>query len=424
MKIVKRLTLTALFCILVTSVAVAQTITQAKNPEEVGLSKQRLARIGQVLTRQIDERSFPGAVALVARKGRIAYFEAIGQLDPKTGTPMAKDAIFRLYSMTKPFTSVAMMMLVEEGRLRLTDPVGVYLPQLGNLKVAVPSTDTSGKPTYTLVPAESPVTLYELMRHTSGIVYAGFTKTEYIKELYTKENVGWAGVSPAEQLDALAKVPLAHQPGRVWEYGLSIDVVGRVIESVTGAPLSRFLDERIFRPLRMKDTTFHVPTDRVKRIAQPLATDRATDQPIILHDVTVPPKNDAGGAGAAGTAMDYMQFLQMLANGGQLGGKRLLARTIVRHMTSDHLGDIKPAIPTLPPGYGFGLGFAIRRADGLNAAPGSAGEYNWGGAGGTMFWVDPKEQLVAILMTQAQPGTWQREFKELFRQLVYQAIVD
>jgi len=423
MKIVKRLTLAALFCILVTSVGVAQTIPQATNPEEVGLSKERLARIGQVLSRQIDVRSFPGAVAMVARKGRIAYFEAVGQLDPKTGTPMDKNAIFRLYSMTKPFTSVAMMMLVEEGRLRLMDPVGVYLPQLAKLEVAEPSTDSGGKPTYKLVAARSPVTLYDLLRHTSGIVYSGFTQIGYIKDLYIKENVGWAGVTPAEQLDALAKVPLAHQPGTKWEYGLSLDVAGRVIESVTGSQLSRFLDERIFRPLGMTDTTFLLPAEKAKRLAQPLATDRA-GQPIVLHDVTVPSKNDAGGAGSAGTAMDYMRFLQMLANGGQFDGQRLLGRTIVRHMTSDHLGDIKPAIPTLPAGYGFGLGFAVRRADGLNGVPGSAGEYNWGGAGGTMFWVDPKEQLVAILMAQAQPGALQREFKELFRQLVYQAIVD
>lgn len=401
----------------------ADALETAK-PEEVGLSTERLARIGPALNRQIDAHSFPGAVALVARKGRIAYFEAIGRLDPKTGTPMAKDAIFRLYSMTKPFTSVGLMMLVEEGRVRLTDPVGIYLPQLANLQVAAPSTDASGKLTYTLVAAERPVTLYELMRHTSGIVYAGFTKTDYIKERYTKANVGWAGMTPAEQLDTLATVPLARQPGTMWEYGLSTDVVGRVVESVTGAPLGRFLDERIFRPLRMTDTTFHVPGDKVKRIAQPVEIDRATGKPITLHDVTVAPKNDAGGAGAAGTAMDYMRFLQMLANGGQLDGQRLLARTIVRHMTSDHLGDIKAATTTLAPGYGFGLGFAVRRADGLNGAPGSAGEYTWGGAGGTAFWVDPKEQLVVVLMTQAQPGPWQREFKELFRQLVYQAIAD
>jgi len=397
---------------------------QPGTPEEVGLSKERLARIGQVLNGQIEMRSFPGAVALVARKGRVAYFEAVGQLDPKTGSPMSKDAIFRLYSMTKPFTSVAAMILVEEGRLRLTDPVGTYLPKLLKLDVAVPGTDSNGKATYTVVPSERPVTVYDLMRHTSGLVYAGSTRNEYVKDLYAKENVGWSGVTPAEQLDALAKVPLARQPGTMWEYGLSTDVVGRVVESVSGMPLGRFLDERIFRPLGMKDTTFLVPPDKVKRLAQPLAVDRATGKPITLHDVTVAPKNDAGGAGAAGTAMDYARFLQMLANGGYLDSKWILAGTTVRLMTADHLGDIKPAIPLLAPGYGFGLGFAIRRADGLSGVAGSAGEYNWGGAGGTMFWVDPREQLVAVLMTQAQPGPWQREFRELFRQLVYQAIVD
>ena len=393
-------------------------------PEEVGLSKERLARIGQMLNGQIEVRSFPGAVALVARKGRVAYFEAVGQLDPKTSSPMSKDAIFRLYSMTKPFTSVAAMILVEEGRLRLTDPVGTYLPKLLKLDVAAQGTDSNGKATYTVVPSERPVTVYDLMRHTSGLVYAGFTRNEYVKDLYAKENVGWSGVTPAEQLEALAKVPLARQPGTMWEYGLSTDVVGRVVESVTGMPLGRFLDERVFRPLGMKDTTFLVPPDKVRRLAQPLAVDRATGKPIILHDVTVAPKNDAGGAGAAGTAMDYARFLQMLANGGYLDGRWILAGTTVRLMTADHLGDIKPAIPLLAPGYGFGLGFAIRRADGLSGVAGSAGEYNWGGAGGTMFWVDPREQLVAVLMTQAQPGPWQREFRELFRQLVYQAIAD
>ena len=394
------------------------------SPEEVGLSKERLARIGQMLNGQIEMRSFPGAVALVARKGRVAYFEAVGQLDPKTGSPMSKDAIFRLYSMTKPFTSVAAMILVEEGRLRLTDPVGTYLPKLLKLDVAAQGTDSNGKATYTVVPSERPVTVYDLMRHTSGLVYAGSTRNEYVKDLYAKENVGWSGVTPAEQLEALAKVPLARQPGTMWEYGLSTDVVGRVVESITGTSLGSFLDERLFRPLGMKDTTFLVPPDKVRRLAQPLAVDRATGKPITLHDVTVASKNDAGGAGAAGTAIDYARFLQMLANGGYLDSKWILAGTTVRLMTADHLGDIKPAIPLLAPGYGFGLGFAIRRADGLSGVAGSAGEYNWGGAGGTMFWVDPREQLVAVLMTQAQPGPWQREFRELFRQLVYQAIVD
>jgi len=390
-------------------------------PEQVGLSRERLARIPPALSRQIESKNFPGAVVLVARRGRIAYFEAIGQLDPKTGTPMSKDAIFRLYSMTKPFTSVAAMMLVEEGRIRLMDPIGTYLPPLANLQVIAPSSDASAAPA--TVAAQRPVTVYDLLRHTSGLVYGSFTPNAQLKELYAKANAGWAGVTPAEQIDNLAKVPLAHQPGTVWEYGLSTDVLGRVVESVTGVRLSRFLDDRVFRPLRMKDTTFQLQPPQVKRLAQPLEIDR-TGKPVTLLDVTAEPKNDAGGAGAAGTALDYAAFLQMLANGGQLDGRRLLARTTVRHMTSDHLGDIKPAHQILPSGYGFGLGFAVRRADGLNPVLAAAGEYNWGGAGGTSFWVDPKEQLVAVLMTQAQPGPAQREFKELFRQLVYQAIAE
>src|SRR5438445_6847547 len=195
---------------------VAQALPTA-TPEEVGLSRERLARIAPALSRQIEAKSFPGAVALVARKGRIAYFEAIGQLDPKSATPMPKDAIFRLYSMTKPFTSVAAMMLVEEGRLRLTDPVGMYLPQLGNLEVLTPSTDASGKTTYTTVAAQRPVTVYDLLRHTSGMVYGGFTPNAELKELYAKANVTWSGVTPAEQLESLAKVPLAPPPGTMWE---------------------------------------------------------------------------------------------------------------------------------------------------------------------------------------------------------------
>jgi CubicO group peptidase (beta-lactamase class C family) len=390
-------------------------------PEEVGLSRDRLARIAPVLSRQIEAKSFPGAVAVVARKGRIAYFEAIGQLDPKTGTPMSKDAIFRLYSMTKPFTSVAAMMLVEDGRLRLNDPVGMYLPQLAKLEVL--SVEGAGASAAT-VAAQRQVTVYDLLRHTSGMVYATFTANAQLKELYTKANVAWQGVTPAEQVETLARVPLARQPGTMWEYGMSTDVLGRVVEAVMGAPLGRVLDERVFRPLKMTDTTFHIQGQRVKRLAQPFETDRATGNPIALYDVTVAPKNDAGGAGAAGTAVDYARFLQMMANGGELDGRRLLARTTVRHMTSDHLGDIKPAHALLPVGYGFGLGFAVRRADGLNGTVGSAGQYTWGGAGGTTFWVDPKEQLVAVLMTQAQPGAWQREFTELFRQMVYQAIAE
>jgi CubicO group peptidase (beta-lactamase class C family) len=394
------------------------------DPAEVGFDAGRLRRIDAHFAPYVDDGRLPGWLALVSRRGEIAHLSTYGSRDLASGAPVETDTLFRIYSMSKPVTSVAAMMLVEEGRIRLTDPVGMYLPQLAKLDVLVQTTDSSGKTSFTTVPAQRPVQVYDLLRHTSGLVYGSFTPNVRIKELYAEANVNWQGVTPQEQLASFAKVPLAHQPGTAWEYSMSTDIAGRVIEAVTGTPLSRFVDERVFKPLRMVDTTFHVPSQHVKRLAQPLATDKATGKPITLYDVTVAPKNDAGGAGAAGTAMDYARFLQMLANGGQLDGQRLLARATVRHMTSDHLGDIKPAMPTLPPGYGFGLGFAVRRADGLNGAPGSAGEFNWGGAGGTTFWVDPKEQLVAVLMTQAQPGPWQREFKELFRQLVYQAIVD
>src|SRR5215475_15339800 len=258
-----------------------------------------------MLTAQIELGRFPGAVVVVAREGKVAYFEAFGQRDPKAGAPMTKDAIFRLYSMTKPFTSVAAMILAEEGKLTLTDPVAKYLPQLAEMKIAVPKTDADGKTSYALVPAATPMTIQDLLRHTSGIAYGGFTPNPYIKEAYTENKVSWDDQTPEEQLERLAKVPLAHQPGTVWEYGLSTDVLGRVIEKVSGQSLGAFLNERLFAPLRMTDTAFLVGPEKVGRLAQPFPTDKATGQPITLLDVTVAQKNDAGGAGTAGTAGDY-----------------------------------------------------------------------------------------------------------------------
>src|SRR5215470_15452842 len=243
--------LTALLFVLLPVVARA---LPTASPEDVGLSKERLGRIAPALSRQIEAKSFPGAVAIVARKGKIAYFETVGQLDPTPGAPMPKDAIFRLYSMTKPLTSVAAMMLVEEGRIRLTDPVGMYLPQLAKLDVLVQTTDASGKPSSTTVPAQRPMQVYDLLRHTSGLVYGGFTPNARIKELYQKAGVDWQNVTPEEQVERLAKVPLAHQPGTTWEYSMSTDVLGRVIEKISGTTLGRFLDERLFVPLKMTDT--------------------------------------------------------------------------------------------------------------------------------------------------------------------------
>ena len=396
------------------------------SPESLGFSSERLARIGPAIKAEIERGQYPGAVILLARKGHIVYFESVGQLDPATGKGMPKDAIFRLYSMTKPYTSVAAMMLVEEGRLRLTDPVSKYIPSFAKLEVSVPTTDpATGNVRYTNVATDREITIQDLLRHTSGLVYAGFTAHPKVKELYMKEGVDWKDVTPAEQIERLGKVPLAHQPGTAFEYGLSVDVLGRVIEVISGMPLGQFIQERIFVPLKMADSSFLVPKEKLGRLAQPFAKDPATGSPINLLDVTVPQKNDAGGAGSAGTAGDYVRFLQMMLNGGQLDGVRLLSPTTVKYMTSDHLGDIKSSgFVALPPAIGFGLGFAVRRETGLFEVTGTAGEYFWAGAAGTGFYVDPKEQLICVLMTQAMPGMQRRYDRYLFKQLVYQAITD
>ena len=289
-----------LFGCLIVAFAVAAPTRAADlpsgSPEKLGFSSERLARIGPVIEGEIKRGQYPGAVILVARKGQIVYFESFGQLDPASGKTMTKDAIFRLYSMTKPYTSVAAMMLVEEGRLRLTDPVSKYIPSFAKLEVSVASTDpSSGAVRYSNVAADREITVQDLLRHTSGLVYSGFTAHTKVKELYTKDNVGWQDMTPAEQIERLAKVPLAHQPGTTFEYGLSVDVLGRVIEAISGMPLGQFIQERIFMPLGMTDSAFFVPKEKLDRLAQPFATDPATGSPINLVDVTLPPKNDAGG---------------------------------------------------------------------------------------------------------------------------------
>jgi len=413
----------------------AQALPSAP-PEEVGLSPARLSRIRQAVRAEVEEKKLPGAVALVARKGRVAYFEAVGARDPESGAPLGKDAIFRIYSMTKPFVSVAAMILVEEGRIVLTDPVSKYLPAFAKMQVSLARTDSAtGKPAHEMVPAAAAPTVYDLLRHTSGLAYAFSTSNPPVKEAYTKRGLArpdsphaYRELTAAEEVDAVAGSPLAHQPGRVWEYGLSTDVLGRVVEAVSGKRLGEFLEARIFKPLQMADTGFSVPKDRAGRLAQPFATDPATGQPSHLIDVQAPPKNDSGGAGAVSTASDYLRFCEMLLHGGELDGVRLLSRSSVILMTSDHLGNLLEAGPTPGEmllgvkGYTFGLGFAVRREDGLAAVPGRAGEVTWGGAAGTYFWIDPQEELVGILMTQASGA--RVYYRKLFRQLVYAAIAD
>jgi len=381
-------------------------------PEQVGLSSERLARITELIKTDVEKGRLPGAVAVIARKGRIAYFEAGGFRDAAAGAPLRKDDIFRIYSMTKPFTSVAIMMLRDEGKLDLADPVSKFLPQLTKLQVAV---EKDGA--VTLEPSKRDMTIQDLLRHTSGLTYGVFG-TGAVKKMYTEQGIDALDHTNAGLIDKLAKVPLMYQPGSTWEYGRSTDVLGRVVEVISGKPLSQFLDERLFRPLKMTDTAFFVPNGKQTRIAQALATDPDTKQPVTLFDVTALPKFEGGGQAAVSTAIDYTRFSQMLANRGRIDGVRLLSRKTVELMTADHLGKLD----TPTPGYGFGLGFAVRRDAGVANTPGSIGDYNWGGLAGTYFWIDPKEELVAVWMMQA-PGQ-RLHYRQRFRTLVYQAIND
>ncbi len=399
-------------------------------PEQVGFSPERLAHITSAFKSEVDKGQLPGAVIVVARKGKIAYFESVGSRDKAAGTPMTNDTIFRIYSMTKPLASVAAMILVEDGKIQLTDPISKFLPPMKNLMVSVPRPDaTYAKHGYALVPAEREPTVQDLLRHTAGLTYYEITTNTPVKEAMVKSGFydpkGQAfdqrDMTPMEYVERLAKAPLSQQPGRVWEYSVSVDVLGRVVEAASGATLGKFLETRLFEPLKMNDSGFSVPASKMARLAQPFDKDA-------LIDVSKPPKNDSGGAGGVSTAADYLAFSQMLLGGGRLNGTRVLSRNTVALMTSDHLGQKILDAGTTPgelllgsPGYTFGLGFAVRREAGLAGVSGSAGEFMWAGYAGTYFWVDPKEEIAAVLMTQA-PGAQRVYYRKLLKALVYQAI--
>jgi CubicO group peptidase (beta-lactamase class C family) len=365
---------------------------------------------------EVERRRVPGGVALIARRGRIGYFESFGQRSVATGAPMTNDAIFRIYSMTKPITSVAAMMLWEEGRFLLSDPIAKYLPDLDKLHVAVErGTELE------LVPLERPITIQDLLRHTSGITYE-FRGPGPVQKMYMAAKVYSRSQSSADQVATLGRLPLLQQPGTRWEYGRSTDVVGRLVEVLSGQRLSAFFERHILGPLGMVDTAFHVPERHHARLAEAFANDPDSGGVVQLLEVRSAPNFESGGGGLVSTAGDYARFLQMLLNGGRLDDQRLLSRKTVELMTSDHLGPITGASDLLLPGHGFGLGFAVRLQAGIASVPGSVGQYFWGGLAGTTFWVDPKEQLFAVLLIQA-PG--QRDyFRTLFRDLVYSAFDD
>jgi CubicO group peptidase (beta-lactamase class C family) len=385
-------------------------------PEEVGLSQAALGRLSAALNQRIASGHIPGAVALIARHGKVAYHESFGRQDPASDKPMGTDAIFRIYSMTKAIVSVGVMMLWEEGRLLLDTPIGTYIPAFNNTKAGVISGDS-----YTLTNLNRPITIQDLLRHTSGLTYE-FRGTTPIHKAYAEARVARLKQTNTNQAEELAGLPLLHQPGTKWEYSRSTDVLGRLIEVVSGQTLGAFLNERILTPLGMPDTAFSVPPADQSRIAEPFAKDPENGSNVALLDVRRTALFESGGGGMVGTTMDYARFLGMLLGNGRLGSTRLLGRKTVELMTSDHLGTVSGAAELLPPGHGFGLGFAVRKQAGMAPFPGSVGNYYWGGAAGTTFWVDPAERLYAVLMIQAPV---QREhYRVLFRDLVYAAIAD
>lgn len=409
----------------------ATGLQRTSSPESVGISSERLKDVSAAFQGGVDKREIPGAVVLIARHNKVAYLEAFGYRDREAAAPMGRDSIFRIASMTKPVTSVAAMMLVEEGKLNLSDPVSRYLPEFKDVKVGVETKDASGKAVLTLQAADREMTVLDLMRHTSGITY-DFTGKSLVRDQYNKEDPRSAQ-SNSEFVSRLARAPLQNQPGAVWDYSYSTDVLGRIVEVLSGMELEQFFSERIFKPLGMTDTAFWFSDPgKQGRIAE-VQADPATGKRPSMPDKTK--KNwQSGGGGLASTADDYARFCQMLLNGGELNGRRLIYRKTVEQMTQNQLPQgIKinhfpiPIIDVRPEaGNGFGLGFMMRTADGRSTISGNVGDLSWPGIFGTYFLVDPKKDMIAILMIQvpaAARPVRDKYWTEL-RSVVYKALID
>src|SRR5213082_876520 len=393
-------------------------LPRAECPEQVGLSSARLERLSAAIHADVENKVIPGAVVAIARAGRVGYAEAFGFRDREAQAPMSADAIFRVASMTKPITSVAAMMLAEEGRLEIAAPVAQYLPEFSDLTVGTERRK-----------AQRAMTVQDLMRHTSGLTYAQFGDTP-VQMVWRDTKLMDEDQTNAELVAKLAALPLLFEPGTTWEYSMSTDVLGRVVEVVSGQPLAAFFAERICAPLGMADTGFAATGERAARLAEP-QLDPATGKRPPMREVSRDNRWHSGGGGAVSTAADYLRFCQMLLNGGELDGVRLLAPKTIAHMASDHLppdvsyGETtRPRFGALAPvpemGYGFGLGFAVRKEPGRSPVPGSVGEFFWGGVTGTYFWIDPQQDMVVVLMLQAPDQ--RLHYRYLTRQLVYAAL--
>ena len=389
--------------------------------KDLGFCPQRTRRLVEVLQSEVGRARLPGAVALIARRGQVLLHETVGQQDPSNSVPMGLDSIFRIYSMTKPIVSVAVMMLMERGQLLLSDTVAQHLPEFADVKL---TTHINGHALQHR-PRTAP-TVQDLLRHTSGLTYE-ILGTEPIQRQYAQAQLASRDRTNREFAQALAAIPLQFEPGTVWEYSRATDLLGALVEVVSGQTLGAFLQDNLLGPLGMVDTSFVVPPDKHHRIAEPFEKDPDGGIALRLIDVRQGVALEAGGAGLASTSSDYARFLQCLLNGGALDGQRILSNATVRYMTADHLGGIGVhragrSGELLPPGHGFGLGFAVRLGEGVSAMAGSKGLYYWGGIAGTTFFVDPAKDFFALMMIQA-PN--QRDYyRPLFRNLVYAALLE
>jgi CubicO group peptidase (beta-lactamase class C family) len=405
-----------LAAILFSAASFSQTLPVATHPEDVGISSKRLERVHSQMQADVESSRIPGAVLLIARNGKIAMLDSVGFQERASKKPMKKDSIFRVASMSKPITTVAAMILSEEGKLDIGAPVAQYLPEFKEVRVGAEK-----------AAPKRPMTVQDLMRHTSGLTYGVFGMSP-VDMMYQKSNI-FAKSSLAEMVATIASLPLAHQPGEVWEYSVSTDVLGRIVEVVSGMDLDRFVAERITGPLKMADTGFYINATQATRMAHP-----ETENPLLSGDPTKKPAILSGGGGMLSTASDYARFCQMLLNGGELDGVRLLSPKTVALMTSDQVpasterhSPVAMVLgafgPTPEMGTSFGLGFAVRTDPGRNPVPGSVGDFSWAGITGTYFWVDPKEKLVTVLMIQVPQATNVPYWRQT-RTLVYQALTN
>ncbi|MBR1145767.1 serine hydrolase [Bradyrhizobium sp. AUGA SZCCT0431] len=384
-------------------------------PEQIGLSTARLQRMSDAFKREVDKGTLPGATVLVARRGQIGWFDAIGRQAPILSAPMAHDSIFRIFSMTKPIVSVGIMMLIEDGHFLLSDPVAKFIPEFAGQKVGV---EHNGQ--LDLVPLKRQMTVQDLLRHTSGITY-DHTGNGLVQQLYQQSRLRSRKITNAEHAAMVATMPLICQPGAEWNYSRSTDILGRIIEVISGKSLGAFLTERILAPLQMAETAFHTAEENAGRLAEAFPTDPWNGDKVQLFNMLEKPVMESGGGGLVSTTMDYARFSQMLLNGGTLDGNRIVGRKTLELMASDHLApSVKVNSPLMPAGHGFGLCFAVRTHDGMAPFPGSRGNFFWSGMAGTFFWIDPKEDLFAVFMMQ---GPGQREYiRTMLRNLVYAAV--